>query len=507
MADSIDHTEPNARLRETLEGLRDGPDALIEIIIQQAEQIRQLNARVEELEQKVRDLSSETKRLREEREEIEREGKRQAAPFRTDEEDRSSDPDPPGRDEGHEASYRREPARIDRRAEAPMEGCPRCGGAVTEVRPIRQVVEELPPIEPETVEVVTYRGECQECGSVKTTHPLRTTEATGAAGTHLGPRAQAVALMLRERHGLTMRRTCGVLKDGFGLALSPGGLAQMIQRCADRLEEEEERLLEAARSAEVQHVDETSWWVARPEFGEPERQPERQPEGEESLWWLWVFADEDQTVFRVDPRRDREVVHRTLDSEFEGVLVSDCLATYDEATPVQQKCYAHHLEAISTAQGDYEAKTGEPSSYLQAVRGLLVGAMALKKAEPDLPDQQFKERRDALEENADRLLEPGRADSLTEIEDKIRRRLKKQRDHLFVFLDHEKVPATNNRAERRLRPAVMRRKLSCGNRTPRGAEAFERMASVLETCVQQGRSVIDYLRATMSLGMEPLPLR
>lgn len=133
--------------------------------------------------------------------------------------------------------------------------------------------------------------------------------------------------------------------------------------------------------------------------------------------------------------------------------------------------------------------------------------MALKKAKPDLPEQQFEERRDALEENADRLLKPGRADSLTEIEDKIRCRLKKQRDHLFVFLDHEKVEATNNRAERRLRPAVMRRKLSCGNRTPRGARAFERMASVVETCVQQGRSVIDYLRATMSLGMEPLPLR
>jgi hypothetical protein len=43
-------------------------------------------------------------------------------------------------------------------------------------------------------------------------------------GTHLGPRAQAVALLLRERHGLTMRRACGVLEDGFGLDLSPGGL-------------------------------------------------------------------------------------------------------------------------------------------------------------------------------------------------------------------------------------------------------------------------------------------
>ena len=294
-----------------------------------------------------------------------------------------------------------------------MEGCPECGEPVTEVRPIRQVAQELPPIRPEVVEVTTYRGECEECGLVETTHPLKTTEATGAAGTCLGPRAQAVALMLRERHGLTMRRTCGVLKDGFGLDLSPGGLAQMIQRCADRLEEEEERLLEAARSAEVQHVDETSWWVARPEFGEPERQPE----GEESLWWLWVFADEDQTVFRVDPRRDREVVHRTLDSEFEGVLVSDCLRTYDEATPVQQKCYAHHLEAISTAQGDYEAKTGEPSSYLQSVRGLLIGAMGLKKARSDLPSEQAEARRQALEESADRLLAPGRADSLTEAGD------------------------------------------------------------------------------------------
>ena len=473
MADSTDHTDRNARLRSALEGLQDDPDALIEIILRQADQIRELNARVGELEQKVQDLNNEVDRLREERDEAERAGKRQAAPFRVEEEKRSEDPDLPGRDEGHEASYRREPAQIDRRVEAPMESCPECGKPVTEVRPIRQVIEELPPIRPEVVEVTTYRGECEECGPVETTHPLKTTEATGAAGTCLGPRAQAVALMLRERHGLTMRRACGVLEDGFGLDLSPGGLAQMRQRCADRLEEEEER----------------------------------QPKGKESLWWLWVFADENQTVYRVDPRRDREVVHRTLDSEFEGVLVSDCLRTYDNATPNQQKCYAHHLKAISTAQGDYEATAGEPSEYLQSVRGLLVGAMALKNVKSDLPEQQFKERRAALEESAGRLLKPDRADSLTEIEEKIRRRLKKQRDHLFVFLDHEKVPATNNLAERRLRPAVIRRKLSCGNRTPQGARAFERVASVVETCVRQGRSVIDYLRATMSLGMEPLPLR
>jgi len=231
----------------------------------------------------------------------------------------------------------------------------------------------------------------------------------------------------------------------------------------------------------------------------------RLPQGEEkSLWWPWTYADEEQTIFRVSPRRDRDAVQEVLGCDFEGVLVSDCFAGYDDATPVQHKCY--RPQAISRAQADCKAEAGESSSYLQAVRGLLIGATGLKKANSDLSSQQVQSRREALEDSADRLLKPDRTDSLTEIEDKIRRRLEKQRDPLFVFLDHEKVPATHNRAERQLRPAVIRRKLSCGNRTPWGAEAPERTASVVETCAQQGRSVLDYLTATMSLSMGPLPL-
>ena len=504
MADSTDHTDRRA----TLEELRDDPDALMAIILAQAERIDTLQSQMEamraemnRLQERVRELTAENRRLREEAGDAEQAGKRQAAPFRKEE--RSSDPSPPGRKEGHEAAYRSEPERIDAHVETPMHGCPECGGAVTDVRPIRQVVEEIPPIHPKVVEVTTYRGDCPECGAVETTHPLKTTSATGAAQVHLGPRAQAMALTLREHHGLTMRRVCGVLEDGFGLNLTPGGVAQMEQRCADRLQPEEERLLQAARSADVQHVDETSWWVAHPgtsseKGGEASGKP---------LQWLWVFADEEQTLYRVDPRRKREVVHEVLGSDFSGVLVSDCLNIYDGATRVQHKCYAHHLKAISKAEHDYEAQREEASEYLSSVRAMLKGAQGLKKAQGEMTPEAFQKRRAALDASSDRLLRPGRADSLTETEDKIRRRLKKQRDHLFTFLDHEKVEATNNRAERRLRPAVIRRKLSSGNRTPRGAEVFERLASVVETCVQQGRSVVEYLRATMSLGMEPLPLR
>lgn len=112
------------------------------------------------------------------------------------------------------------------------------------------------------------------------THWLKTTEATGAAQVHLGLRAQAVAPLLRERYRLTTRRACGGLEDGSGSDLRPGGLVQVIQRCASRLATEEDRRLEAPRSSGVQRADETSWWVAQPECGGQEgRRRERRPFG------------------------------------------------------------------------------------------------------------------------------------------------------------------------------------------------------------------------------------
>ncbi|MDB6125560.1 MAG: hypothetical protein JWQ71_4553 [Pedosphaera sp.] len=48
--------------------------------------------------------------------------------------------------------------------------------------------------------------------------------------------------------------------------------------------------------------------------------------------------------------------------------------------------------------------------------------------------------------------------------------------------------ATNNLAERQLRPAVIARKVSCGNKTPQGAHTWEILASLAATCVQRCES-------------------
>jgi len=52
---------------------------------------------------------------------------------------------------------------------------------------------------------------------------------------------------------------------------------------------------------------------------------------------------------------------------------------------------------------------------------------------------------------------------------------------LFTFVDHPEVECTNNLAERKIRPNVVIRKISEGNRFRSGAEAHENFMSLVVT--------------------------
>lgn len=440
-----------------LSKLRDDPDQLIEINIQQAQLIDELRQEIERLKSDNDDLN---RRLQE----LERAAYRQAAPFRIADERRKKKRKKPGRPKGHPGAYRARPQHVDEQIEVPLPECPHCGGPVHGVTVVEQFIEDIPPIRPHVTRLRTYCGECPQCGEVRSSHPLQVSTATGAAGTHLGPNALALAMELTHQHGLPRRQTCRVLERAFGLSITPGGLVQAAHRLAGKAKHAYDAVVQGVRQAAALYADETSWWVGGPK------------------WWLWVFTHADGTLYCVRPSRGREVVHDTVGADFPGVLVSDCLATYDDATPHQHKCYAHHLKAIAAAI-DRHPHGGE--GFLKQVRRLLKDAQRLKATKLQLSTDAFAAQRRALEQRAAHLLESARVDPL---EQAIANRLRKQQDHLFTFLDHDDVEATNNRAERQLRPAVITRKLSCGNRTPRGAQTWEVLATVAATCTQCAES-------------------
>lgn len=53
-----------------------------------------------------------------------------------------------------------------------------------------------------------------------------------------------------------------------------------------------------------------------------------------------------------------------------------------------------------------------------------------------------------------------------------------RRDHLWTFLEVEGIEPTNNTAERRLRPAVIYRKLCFGTQSSSGSRYLERILTV-----------------------------
>lgn len=442
------------------------------------EELRASRAREAVLEQTIQDLLEQVRQLQETLEQQANAAARQAAPFRRRPSQKVPDGSRkrPGRPKGHPGVYRAVPDHVDEHTEVPLTGCPHCGGPVTAVEAIEQFIEEIPPVRPRVTHLITYRGVCATCGEVHSAHALQTSLATGAAKVQLGPRAHALAASLNKQFGLTMRKTCRVLRLLAGLVLSPGGLALGVQRTAAKVVPAFDNLVKDVRTAPAVFADETSWYVGAPGY------------------WLWTFTTSTATVYHVDRSRGRQVVLDLLGENFAGIVVSDCLAAYENLPYRMHKCISHHQKAIAKARD--RPDTIDPS-YLNEWKLLFTMVNALWKHRVTLGEGEFARQRVGLESWLDRLV----AEPRTQPGDRaIQQRIGKRRGVVLGCLDDPAAEPTNNRAERSLRdPGVIARKVSCGNKTEVGKAAWERLVSLAMTCQQRGHDFVSWLAECLPL--------
>jgi transposase len=449
-------------------------DELVELTRRQARLIDELRAAVE--------------RLKAELEQSRRAGKRQAAPFSKGLP--KADPKRPGRKPGHPPSHRPVPPpdQVDRTIDVPLPpDCPEChtplGDAPITVHDQYQI--DLPQPEPIITRFRVPVARCPKClRRVQGRHPEQTSDALGSAAVQYGPRLLGFAADLKHRLGVSYRKCSSVLLTLTGVVVASAALVRSGHRLRKLAQPSYDRLVEAASKSSVQHVDETGWKI-----------------GGRSAW-LWVFADQDITLYRIRPSRAHDVVVEVLGEDFAGVLVSDCFLAYDPLPFAKQKCLAHLLKTCGEIE---QSKTRAAVRFSRRVAALLRKAMALKRRRGSIGDHGYAVLRGKVHAELDRLL----AGAYTDPDNaRLAKRLRKQREHLLRFLDHDGVDATNNLAEREIRPAVIARKLSAGNRTEAGAETHAVLASVLRTCRRQGKDVLGFLSGLLRRGpcREPSPL-
>ena len=426
-------------------------------------------------------------RLQAEVEELQRAGKRQAAPFARRK--RVEHPKKPGRKAGQGQFSRREkpaPEQVKETKVAELHGCPQCGGSrLRNIHEHEQYMADIPVIVPIITRYVTYSGYCVDCHRrVRSRHPEQISQASGAAGVLVGPRAKALAADLKHRLGGSYGKVSEALKDAFGLQVCPSGWCQADQRLAKTALPIYQELLKVIQSSAVVHADETGWRI-----------------GILSAW-LWVFTNKEVTVYAIRDNRSSDVVIEILGEKFKGILASDCFVAYDDKRLtdwLKQKCFSHLLKDL---KGMQESKTGRAVRFAQQLTTLLRAALALKAEKAKLDPATFAQRAQALETQLDTLISKRRnlkdRDNL-----RFARRLRKHRPHLLRFLYVDGLDATNNLAERQLRPGVIIRKTNGCNRAKGGAEAHSILTSVMVTCHQHDIPILDYMVSLQRFGETP----
>ena len=268
-------------------------------------------------------------------------------------------------------------------------------------------------------------------------------------------------------------RLSRVMADLYGVRISEGAIANVLQRVHQQLAAPVGQIVERLRSARLVCSDETSARV------------------DGTTQWEWVFQNDQVCLHVIRPSRGKAVIEAVMGDHRPQVWVSD-LFSAQKANPAEQwqVCLAHQLRDCQ-----YAIDAGD-QLFAPRMKRLFLKAIALQRRRHRLAPstvEQYKSRlRGTLREVLN--LEPTQPDA-----QRLLKRYRSIRPHLLLFLDDETVPPTNNSSEQALRWSVVFRKVTHGFRSHWGAELFAQMRSLINTAKRQGMSALDaILRALTS---------
>ncbi len=446
--------------------------------------------RIERLERDKAKLIEERDRWKRRSEHLEKEleaaqraGRRQAAPFAKDKPQGRKRP--PGRRAGAEYGKhgcRRPPTRVDETHAAPAPTmCPDCGGAVALDGVEAQYQEDLPAVRPLVRCFEVKVGHCSRCRRrVQGRHPLQTSDALGAAAAQLGPNIAALVVELHTELGMPLEKVTRVLRNDFGLPLTKGALVQLLHRTAAAAAPAYAALREQVRRSPVVTPDETGWRV------------------DALRCWLWAFSTPETTVYAICDGRGFEHAAAVLGPNFSGVLVRDGWVAYRgfKNAPAQT-CVGHLLRRCKDLQAAHP-----DSPWAGKVQAVLQDGLALRNRcnAGEISEHGLASARGRLAARLGRLIDtpPPLASA-----ERFAKHLANEFPAVFLFLCDPSIDATNWRAEQAIRPAVVTRKVCGGNRTRRGADTQQVLASVVRTA-RQRRLDPRALITTMLCAREPV---
>ena len=289
-----------------------------------------------------------------------------------------------------------------------------------------------------------------------------------------GLKAFAIHLIISQM--VALNRVQKQISAMIGAVISEATLLKFVWRLYQALEQWEAKSIESILQAPSIHVDETSFRVNRKNH------------------WIHVYSSGGITLKLLHRKRGKEaIVDLNIIPRYGGVIIHDCWASYlsydhcghglcgshllRELTFIvdsNQYRWARNMQKLlqetcrKIAKREDKCLTEKEYANLQKrYRNILTRG---DKELPEIPPKPKGKRGKMAKSDAHNLWE----------------RLKNHEAAVLLFARNPYVPFTNNRAERDLRMAKVKQKVSGCFRQQRYADAYCRISSYLQTMANKG---------------------
>jgi transposase len=341
----------------------------------------------------------------------------------------------------------------------------------------KRQVFDLPEPKLEITEFQIFKACCPACGQEqKGIAP----EGVNAPAQY-GNKVKAFVVLLNVHYKLPFKKIQLLFSDLFGYPINESTISLAGEICYEKLEESERIIKSKIVADNVVHADETGLRTAG------------------KLQWLHTATTQLYTYLFVHEKRGSGAIqsNKSILRDYIGWLVHDCWASYFNLQNLKHAiCGAHILREL---EGLIETRQ---TKWAKVFKSFLLSVYMM-------PFEERVMRRKHIESRYDRICEIGEKAESPPVKTTGRKgrykrtkgrnlveRLIRERNAVLAFAFNKEVPFTNNLAERDIRPAKVKQKISNCFRTFKGAEIYARIEGFISTVRKNKRRVFPELCTT-----------
>ena len=306
-----------------------------------------------------------------------------------------------------------------------------------------------------------------------------------------GENLQALSVALNTVGAVSIKRTHEILSGVFNIPIATGTISNMVKRCAHSLSDTVNKIKDKVVGSALGHFDETGTRV------------------DKKLWWVHNASNCEYTYLDISPKRGFKGMEQCgVLTEFTGIAVHDCWASYWSYPDIQHAvCCAHLLRELTGITENHPEQ-----KWASAFIDLLLDMKKVKeKAVENGRDSLSYYYYQKFDRKYDNLIEQARKENpLPKTTEKKRGRKKKgkilalverlanYKASVCLFIHNFMVPFDNNQAERDLRMIKVKTKVSGCFRTEEGARDYLKIMSYVGTAHKQGYNAYEAIKNALS---------